>query len=97
MEIYDHDYDGPHAKTGKRHLGKTRWTREEVLKNIFHSKNFFFTETLLLVKISIYSEHVLELFVIVIRNYTTKDPLSFVDLHPLFFYLDICLVLKKLI
>ncbi len=30
VEIYDHDYDGPHAKTGKRHLGKTRWTREEV-------------------------------------------------------------------
>ncbi|XP_042606245.1 transcriptional activator Myb-like isoform X1 [Cyprinus carpio] len=29
VEIYDHDYDGPHAKTGKRHLGKTRWTREE--------------------------------------------------------------------
>ncbi|TRY87006.1 hypothetical protein DNTS_009115 [Danionella cerebrum] len=29
VEIYDHDYDGAHAKTGKRHLGKTRWTREE--------------------------------------------------------------------
>ncbi|XP_048034414.1 transcriptional activator Myb isoform X3 [Megalobrama amblycephala] len=29
VEIYDHDYDGPQAKTGKRHLGKTRWTREE--------------------------------------------------------------------
>ncbi|XP_056588632.1 transcriptional activator Myb isoform X1 [Triplophysa dalaica] len=29
LEIYDHDYDGAHAKTGKRHLGKTRWTREE--------------------------------------------------------------------
>lgn len=30
LEIYDHDYDGAQAKTGKRHLGKTRWTREEV-------------------------------------------------------------------
>ncbi|KAI4897329.1 hypothetical protein NFI96_015474 [Prochilodus magdalenae] len=29
VEIYDHDYDAPLAKTGKRHLGKTRWTREE--------------------------------------------------------------------
>lgn len=29
-EMYDHDYDGVMAKTGKRHLGKTRWTREEV-------------------------------------------------------------------
>ncbi|KAG7263751.1 hypothetical protein CRUP_027988 [Coryphaenoides rupestris] len=29
VEMYDHDYDGPLAKTGKRHLGKTRWTREE--------------------------------------------------------------------
>nr|AAF05728.1 transcription factor cmyb [Danio rerio] len=29
VEIYDHDYDGPHAKSGKRHLGKSRWTREE--------------------------------------------------------------------
>ncbi|KAF6716107.1 Transcriptional activator Myb [Oryzias melastigma] len=28
-EMYDHDYDGVMAKTGKRHLGKTRWTREE--------------------------------------------------------------------
>uniref|UniRef100_A0AAY4AV05 Transcriptional activator Myb n=1 Tax=Denticeps clupeoides TaxID=299321 RepID=A0AAY4AV05_9TELE len=28
-EVYDHDYDGPLAKAGKRHLGKTRWTREE--------------------------------------------------------------------
>ncbi|KAG9347666.1 hypothetical protein JZ751_005238 [Albula glossodonta] len=27
--MYDHDYDGPLPKTGKRHLGKTRWTREE--------------------------------------------------------------------
>jgi len=34
VEIYDHDYDGPHAKTGKRHLGKTRWTREEVCKTV---------------------------------------------------------------
>uniref|UniRef100_A0AAR2JTZ2 HTH myb-type domain-containing protein n=1 Tax=Pygocentrus nattereri TaxID=42514 RepID=A0AAR2JTZ2_PYGNA len=29
VEIFDHDYDAPLAKTGKRHLGKTRWTREE--------------------------------------------------------------------
>lgn len=29
-EMYEHDYDGSLAKTGKRHLGKTRWTREEV-------------------------------------------------------------------
>uniref|UniRef100_A0A8C4ZF23 Transcriptional activator Myb n=1 Tax=Gadus morhua TaxID=8049 RepID=A0A8C4ZF23_GADMO len=29
IEMYDHDYDGPLAKSGKRHLGKTRWTREE--------------------------------------------------------------------
>ncbi|XP_056150887.1 transcriptional activator Myb [Lampris incognitus] len=29
IEMYDHDYDGPLAKTGKRNLGKTRWTREE--------------------------------------------------------------------
>uniref|UniRef100_A0A4W4ES35 Transcriptional activator Myb n=1 Tax=Electrophorus electricus TaxID=8005 RepID=A0A4W4ES35_ELEEL len=29
VEVYDHDYDAPMAKTGKRHLGKTRWTREE--------------------------------------------------------------------
>lgn len=28
--MYEHDYDGSLAKTGKRHLGKTRWTREEV-------------------------------------------------------------------
>ncbi|CAL9692322.1 unnamed protein product [Knipowitschia caucasica] len=28
-ELYDHDYDGSLAKTGKRQLGKTRWTREE--------------------------------------------------------------------
>ncbi|XP_020494496.1 transcriptional activator Myb isoform X2 [Labrus bergylta] len=28
-EMYEHDYDGSIAKTGKRHLGKTRWTREE--------------------------------------------------------------------
>ncbi|KAM7395515.1 hypothetical protein PAMA_007000 [Pampus argenteus] len=28
-EMYEHDYDGALAKTGKRHLGKTRWTREE--------------------------------------------------------------------
>ncbi|XP_039594480.1 transcriptional activator Myb isoform X6 [Polypterus senegalus] len=29
IEMYDHDYDGPLPKSGKRHLGKTRWTREE--------------------------------------------------------------------
>ncbi|XP_037541335.1 transcriptional activator Myb [Nematolebias whitei] len=28
-DMYEHDYDGSVAKTGKRHLGKTRWTREE--------------------------------------------------------------------
>ncbi|KAM9704137.1 transcriptional activator Myb isoform 1-T1 [Menidia menidia] len=28
-EMYEHDYDGSVVKTGKRHLGKTRWTREE--------------------------------------------------------------------
>ncbi|KAF7230429.1 transcriptional activator Myb isoform X2 [Nothobranchius furzeri] len=28
-DLYEHDYDGSLAKTGKRHLGKTRWTREE--------------------------------------------------------------------
>ncbi|XP_030642806.1 transcriptional activator Myb [Chanos chanos] len=29
VEVYDHDYDGSLAKSGKRQLGKTRWTREE--------------------------------------------------------------------
>ncbi|XP_008112744.1 transcriptional activator Myb isoform X4 [Anolis carolinensis] len=29
LEAYDHDYDGLLPKGGKRHLGKTRWTREE--------------------------------------------------------------------
>ncbi|XP_036759624.1 transcriptional activator Myb isoform X3 [Manis pentadactyla] len=29
MEMCDHDYDGLLPKSGKRHLGKTRWTREE--------------------------------------------------------------------
>ncbi|XP_029452473.1 LOW QUALITY PROTEIN: transcriptional activator Myb [Rhinatrema bivittatum] len=29
IEMYDHDYDGLLSKAGKRHLGKTRWTREE--------------------------------------------------------------------
>nr|XP_020635326.1 transcriptional activator Myb isoform X3 [Pogona vitticeps] len=29
VEVYDHDYDGLLPKGGKRHLGKTRWTREE--------------------------------------------------------------------
>ncbi|XP_069014431.1 LOW QUALITY PROTEIN: transcriptional activator Myb [Embiotoca jacksoni] len=28
-EMYEHDYDGSLVKAGKRHLGKTRWTREE--------------------------------------------------------------------
>ncbi|XP_056284191.1 transcriptional activator Myb isoform X2 [Pseudoliparis swirei] len=28
-DMYDHDYDGSLVKAGKRHLGKTRWTREE--------------------------------------------------------------------
>uniref|UniRef100_A0A5F9DJG9 Transcriptional activator Myb n=1 Tax=Oryctolagus cuniculus TaxID=9986 RepID=A0A5F9DJG9_RABIT len=29
IEMCDHDYDGLLPKSGKRHLGKTRWTREE--------------------------------------------------------------------
>ncbi|XP_068433059.1 transcriptional activator Myb isoform X2 [Clinocottus analis] len=29
VDMYDHDYDGSLVKAGKRHLGKTRWTREE--------------------------------------------------------------------
>ncbi|XP_063079193.1 transcriptional activator Myb [Engraulis encrasicolus] len=29
VETYDHDYDGSLSKGAKRHLGKTRWTREE--------------------------------------------------------------------
>ncbi|KAL2082459.1 hypothetical protein ACEWY4_022277 [Coilia grayii] len=29
VETYDHDYDGSLTKGAKRHLGKTRWTREE--------------------------------------------------------------------
>ncbi|XP_076784212.1 transcriptional activator Myb isoform X6 [Arvicanthis niloticus] len=29
IEVCDHDYDGLLPKSGKRHLGKTRWTREE--------------------------------------------------------------------
>lgn len=37
VEMYDHDYDGLLPKTGKRHLGKTRWTREEVHMNSFIS------------------------------------------------------------
>lgn len=36
VELYDHDYDGLLPKGGKRHLGKTRWTREEV--NWLHTK-----------------------------------------------------------
>lgn len=36
VELYDHDYDGLLPKGGKRHLGKTRWTREEV--NGLHTK-----------------------------------------------------------
>lgn len=35
--MYDHDYDGLLPKTGKRHLGKTRWTREEVNPSSFVS------------------------------------------------------------
>lgn len=34
LEVYDHDYDGLLAKGGKRHLGKTRWTREEVKSSL---------------------------------------------------------------
>lgn len=30
----DHDYDGLLPKSGKRHLGKTRWTREEVTNHV---------------------------------------------------------------
>lgn len=37
-EMYDHDYDGSLAKAGKRHLGKTRWTREEVHTACFTTK-----------------------------------------------------------
>lgn len=37
VEMYDHDYDGLLPKTGKRHLGKTRWTREEVNSSSFIS------------------------------------------------------------
>ncbi|XP_049643970.1 transcriptional activator Myb isoform X6 [Suncus etruscus] len=29
IEMCDHDYDGLLSKSGKRHMGKTRWTREE--------------------------------------------------------------------
>ncbi|XP_059129026.1 transcriptional activator Myb isoform X4 [Peromyscus eremicus] len=29
IDMCDHDYDGLLPKSGKRHLGKTRWTREE--------------------------------------------------------------------
>ncbi|XP_037700089.1 transcriptional activator Myb isoform X5 [Choloepus didactylus] len=29
IEMCDHDYDGLLPKSGKRHMGKTRWTREE--------------------------------------------------------------------
>lgn len=35
-EMYEHDYDGSLAKAGKRHLGKTRWTREEVHPTCLH-------------------------------------------------------------
>ena len=38
--MYEHDYDGSMAKTGKRHLGKTRWTREEVQNQPFKMKCF---------------------------------------------------------
>lgn len=34
IEMCDHDYDGLLPKSGKRHLGKTRWTREEVINRI---------------------------------------------------------------
>uniref|UniRef100_A0A8V0XQU3 Transcriptional activator Myb n=1 Tax=Gallus gallus TaxID=9031 RepID=A0A8V0XQU3_CHICK len=34
VEMYDHDYDGLLPKAGKRHLGKTRWTREEVIAGL---------------------------------------------------------------
>uniref|UniRef100_A0A8B9PGR1 Transcriptional activator Myb n=1 Tax=Apteryx owenii TaxID=8824 RepID=A0A8B9PGR1_APTOW len=37
VEMYDHDYDGLLPKAGKRHLGKTRWTREEVNMSSFIS------------------------------------------------------------
>lgn len=37
--MYEHDYDGSMAKTGKRHLGKTRWTREEVHKSFSKCKS----------------------------------------------------------
>lgn len=36
--MYEHDYDGSLAKAGKRHLGKTRWTREEVHTGLNNSK-----------------------------------------------------------
>lgn len=42
-EMYEHDYDGALAKAGKRHLGKTRWTREEVHT---HSKPLLYNTTL---------------------------------------------------
>ena len=34
IEMCDHDYDGLLPKSGKRHLGKTRWTREEVTNHV---------------------------------------------------------------
>lgn len=34
IEMCDHDYDGLLPKSGKRHLGKTRWTREEVTDHV---------------------------------------------------------------
>lgn len=47
--MYEHDYDGSLAKTGKRHLGKTRWTREEVhtqtpaqaIQNLLFNSKYF--------------------------------------------------------
>lgn len=35
IEMCDHDYDGLLPKSGKRHLGKTRWTREEVTSHFY--------------------------------------------------------------
>lgn len=35
----DHDYDGLLPKSGKRHLGKTRWTREEVTNHVIKTWN----------------------------------------------------------
>ncbi|XP_055391669.1 transcriptional activator Myb isoform X1 [Bubalus kerabau] len=44
IEMCDHDYDGLLPKSGKRHLGKTRWTREEAgrISNEVHGKCIFY-------------------------------------------------------